>query len=258
VLIIPAVDIRKGRAVRLVQGRADREIVYDQDPVRAAQRWAAAGARRIHVVDLDGAFEGRPRNSPVVRKIIRALPDVEVEVGGGLRTARAAADMLRAGAARCVLGTKAAEDRAFLASAAHRHPGRISLGLDAKNGMVATKGWIEVRDLRAVDLLRSLAGLPLAEVIYTDVERDGMLEGPDFARLEELVPLSPFPVIASGGVSSLEDIRRIKSLGCCGCIIGKALFDGRLDLKEALNEGQSTKAKGQSTKYEVRRTKAEG
>jgi phosphoribosylformimino-5-aminoimidazole carboxamide ribotide isomerase len=238
-LIIPAVDIRNGKAVRLVQGRADRETVYDQDPVGAARRWAEGGARRIHVVDLDGAFEGRPKNLALVLAIIRAFPKVEIEVGGGLRTEEAVRSLFEAGAARCVIGTKAAEDGAFLAALARAFPGKVSVGVDAKNGRVATKGWVEVRELRATDLVKGLAGLPLGEVIYTDIERDGMLEGPNFARLEEIRGVSSFPVIASGGVTTLEQIRRLAALGCYGCIVGKALFDGRLDLKEALALGGS-------------------
>ena len=233
-LVIPAVDIRNGKAVRLEQGRADRETVYDEDPVRAARRWADGGAKRIHVVDLDGAFEGRPRNLALTLAIVKSCRGVEVEAGGGLRSQEAVKGLLHAGAARCVIGTRAAEDRAFLAALAAAHPGRICLGLDARNGMVVTKGWVEVRKLRAVDLLAALAELPLAEVIYTDVERDGMLEGPNFARLQEILAGSRFPVIASGGVATLADIGRLREMGCFGCIIGKALFDGRLILKEAL------------------------
>jgi phosphoribosylformimino-5-aminoimidazole carboxamide ribotide isomerase len=236
-LVIPAVDIRNGKAVRLMQGRADRETVYDQDPVQAARRWAEGGARRIHVVDLDGAFEGIPRNQALVLAIIRAFPKVEIEVGGGLRTEEAVRVLFEAGAARCVIGTKAAEDRAFLEALARAYPGKVSVGVDARNGHVATKGWVEVRELLATDLVKGLAGLPLGEVIYTDIERDGMLEGPSFARLEELHGVSPFPVIASGGVTTLEQIRRLAALNCYGCIVGKALFDGRLELEEALAAG---------------------
>ena len=237
-LVIPAVDIRNGKAVRLVQGRADQETVYDEDPVRAARRWADAGARRIHVVDLDGAFGGRPANSPLILAILRAFPAIEIEASGGLRTDEAVAELLTAGAARCVIGSRAAEEPAFLARLAERYPGKVSLGLDAKGGLVATKGWVEVRELRAVELLARLQGLPLAEIIYTDIERDGMLAGPNFARLEEILRASPFPVIASGGVTTLDNVRRLRALGCYGCIIGKALFDGRLDLPATLRVGE--------------------
>jgi phosphoribosylformimino-5-aminoimidazole carboxamide ribotide isomerase len=234
--VIPAVDIKDGKAVRLVQGRADRETVYDQDPVHAARRWAEGGARRVHVVDLDGAFQGLPRNTALILEIIHAFPKTEIEVGGGLRTEEAVRTLVEAGAARCVIGTRAAEDHAFLAKVAQAFPGKVSVGVDAKNGKVVTKGWVEVRDLTATDMVKDLAGLPLGEVIYTDIERDGMLEGPSFLRLQEIRAVSPFPVIASGGVTTVEQLRRLREMGCYGAIVGKALFDGRMDLAAALAE----------------------
>lgn len=233
-LVIPAVDVRNGKAVRLVQGRADRETVYDQNPMDAARRWVDGGARRVHLVDLDGAFGGEPKNAAHTLGIIRAFPDREFEIGGGLRTEAAVREFIEAGAARCVIGTKAAEDRGFVARIAKSFPGRISIGVDAKNGKVVTKGWVEVRDLEATALVRDLAGLPLGEIIYTDIERDGMLTEPNFGRLEELMAVSPFPVILSGGVAALAHIERAKVIGCYGCIVGKALFDGRIELHAAL------------------------
>lgn len=233
-LVIPAVDVRNGKAVRLVQGRADRETVYDQNPIDAARRWIDGGASRVHLVDLDGAFDGEPKNAAHTIGIIRAFPEREFEIGGGLRTEAAVRKFVEAGAARCVLGTKAAEDRGFVERVAKAFPGRISVGVDAKNGKVVTKGWVEVRDLEATALVRDLAGLPLGEIIYTDIERDGMLTEPNFGRLEELMKVSPFPVIASGGVATLAHIQRAKQIGCYGCIVGKALFDGRIEIRAAL------------------------
>jgi phosphoribosylformimino-5-aminoimidazole carboxamide ribotide isomerase len=233
-LVIPAVDIKGGKAVRLVQGKADQETVYYQDPLDAAKRWRDLGARRIHIVDLDGAFEGRPRNVALTLKLLERLTDVELEIGGGLRTAEAVAELLDAGAARCVIGTKAIEDPAFVADLARSYPGRISVGLDAKDGYVAVKGWVEVSGRLAVDVAGELAPLPLGEVIYTDIERDGMLEGPNFSRLAEMQTASKHPVIASGGVTDLEQVRRLREMGVYGCIIGKALFDGRMALPDAL------------------------
>ena len=233
--LIPAVDIKNGQAVRLVQGKADRQTVYDQDPVHAAEQWAAAGAKRIHIVDLDGAFEGQPRNRAVTLCILKALAArVEIELGGGLRTAEILGEFLQAGAARCVIGTKALEDQAFLRQVSGRYPGRINLGLDAKNGKVVTRGWVQTTDILATDLLKSLAALPLGEVIYTDIERDGMLEGPNFAQLQEIKRNSPFPLIASGGVTTVAQIERCAELGCFGAIVGKALYDGRIRVDEAL------------------------
>ncbi|MCX7805971.1 MAG: HisA/HisF-related TIM barrel protein, partial [Planctomycetota bacterium] len=178
-LVIPAVDIKGGKVVRLEQGRSDRETVYSDDPVEAALRWERMGARRIHVVDLDGAFSGRPQNMAAVLAILKAVR-AEVEVGGGLRTESDISAMLDAGAARCVLGTRAAGDRAFLSRVAGRYPGRISVGIDAKDGAVVTHGWVSSGGIRATDLAAGLRGLPLGEIIYTDVSRDGMLQGPNF------------------------------------------------------------------------------
>ena len=240
-LIIPAVDIKAGKAVRLRQGLADQQTVYDADPVHAARRWAEAGARRIHVVDLDGAFEGRPRNRELTLAILRALCPahgnarrVEIEIGGGLREVEAIAAFLDAGAARCVIGTKALEDRGFLTDLAARYPGRINVGLDAKDGKLVTKGWVQQSDTLATDLVRSLAGLRLGEVIYTDIERDGMLSGPNLKRLEEMKQASPFPLIASGGISALDHVRACRALGCFGAIVGKAFYDGALDVRAAM------------------------
>lgn len=231
--VIPAVDIKGGKAVRLVQGKADQETVYDEDPVRAARRWADTGARRIHIVDLDGAFDGRPKNAELTFAILKEIRGVEIEVGGGLRSAEAVAELFDAGAARCVIGTKAAEDRNFLKDLANRHPGKLCVGVDAKDGKVVTKGWVEVSSLLAVDLIAELYDLPLGEVIYTDIDRDGMLQGPNLKRMAEIRDACPFPLIASGGVTTLENVKALRELGCFGCIIGKALYDGRLDIQQA-------------------------
>ncbi|MGD0089218.1 MAG: 1-(5-phosphoribosyl)-5-[(5-phosphoribosylamino)methylideneamino] imidazole-4-carboxamide isomerase [Planctomycetota bacterium] len=241
-LIIPAVDIKDGKAVRLRQGLAEQQTVYDADPVHAARRWAEAGAKRIHVVDLDGAFEGQPRNRELTLAILRALRPpsqgtarrIEIEIGGGLRDAAAVSAFLDAGAARCVLGTKALDDRAFLTDLAARYPGRINAGLDARDGRLVTQGWVQQSATLATDLVRSLAGLPLGEVIYTDIERDGMLSGPNLKRLEEMKKASPFPLIASGGISALDHVRACRALGCFGAIVGKAFYDGALEIREAM------------------------
>ncbi|MFH0938689.1 MAG: 1-(5-phosphoribosyl)-5-[(5-phosphoribosylamino)methylideneamino]imidazole-4-carboxamide isomerase [Planctomycetota bacterium] len=234
-LLIPAVDIKSGRAVRLKQGLADQETVYDTDPVHAARRWADAGARRIHIVDLDGAFDGTPKNRAIILQIIAALAStLELEIGGGLRVEETITELLDAGAARCVIGTRALEDRVFLKRLTDCYPGRINLGLDAKDGKVVTRGWVQASDIVAADFVRSLNDLRLGEVIYTDVSRDGMLEGPNFQQLHEILRASPFPLIASGGVTTIEQIRQCRDMGCFGAIIGKALYDGRLDLKMAL------------------------
>ncbi len=235
-LVIPAVDIKDGKAVRLRQGKAGETTVYDDDTLRAARRWADEGARRIHIVDLDGAFDGAPKNAALTLAILNAFAAThEIEIGGGLRTEDAIARFIEAGAARCVLGTKALDDRAFLEKLAHRFPGKINVGIDAKDGFVVTKGWVEVSVTQATDMVRQLAGIPLGEIIYTDIDRDGMLEGPNLKRLEEMCAASSFPVIASGGVTTLENVRECKALKCCGAIVGKAFYDGRMELRDALD-----------------------
>lgn len=234
-LVIPAVDIKSGQAVRLKQGKAEEKTVYDESPVNAARRWADGGARRIHIVDLDGAFDGLPKNAAHTLEILKAFGAThEIEIGGGLREIDAVARFIDAGAARCVIGTKALEDRAFLERLAAKFPGRINVGIDAKDGLVAVKGWVEVSGTKATDMVKALADLPLGEIIYTDIDRDGMLQGPNWKRLEEMRAASPFPLIASGGVTTLEHVRDCKALKCFGAIVGKAFYDGKMTLSEAL------------------------
>jgi len=236
--MIPAVDIKDGRAVRLKQGRADQQTIYDENPVRAAKRWADSGAKRIHIVDLDGAFEGKPRNAAIVLEILKAFSaQHEIEIGGGMRTAESIQTFLQAGAARVVVGTKALEDISFLAGLTERFPGRINLGLDAKGGKIVTKGWVQVSEVLATDLVERFSDMAIGEVIYTDIETDGMLQGPNFKQIEQMLNASPFPVIASGGVTTLENIRDCKKMGCYGAIVGKALYDGRMEVAEALKAG---------------------
>ena len=233
-LIIPAVDMKNRKAVRLKQGNADRQTVYDEDPVHAARRWVDAGAKRIHIVDLDGAFEGVPKNQDLTLTILEAFAStVEVQIGGGLRSCELIADFIAANAARCVIGTKALEDRDFLKNLASRFPGKISVGIDAKDGKTVIKGWVETSDTLAVDLVSSLYEVPLAEVIYTDIDRDGMLQGPNLKRLKEMRGACPFPLIASGGITTLEHVKACSGLGCYGAIIGTALYDGRIELAAA-------------------------
>ncbi|MEI6233273.1 MAG: 1-(5-phosphoribosyl)-5-[(5-phosphoribosylamino)methylideneamino]imidazole-4-carboxamide isomerase [Planctomycetota bacterium] len=235
-LVIPAVDIKDGKAVRLKKGLANEKTVYDNDPVNAARRWADGGAKRIHIVDLDGAFDGAPKNAAITLNILKAFAGThEIQIGGGLRTEDAIARFIDAGAARCVVGTKALEDRAFLEKLANRFPGKVSVGIDAKDGMVATKGWVDVSTTLATDMVAQLKGIPLGEIIYTDIDRDGMLEGPNLKRLEEMSVASPFPLIASGGVTTLENVRECAAMKCYGAIVGKAFYDGRMELKDALD-----------------------
>jgi phosphoribosylformimino-5-aminoimidazole carboxamide ribotide isomerase len=233
--VIPAIDVKDGRCVRLRQGDMAAETVYSEDVPSSAARWQKQGADLIHVVDLNGAVDGEPKNLPQIEAVMKAV-NAKVQVGGGIRTMHTVRRYLQAGVARVVLGTAALTDRAFLTQACREFPRRILLGLDARDGQVAVKGWTSLSATKATDLLKELAGFDLGAVIYTDIARDGMLGGPNLDALREVVELSSFPVIASGGITSIEDLEAVQSLGprVEGAIIGKALYDGKLDYREAL------------------------
>jgi phosphoribosylformimino-5-aminoimidazole carboxamide ribotide isomerase len=232
-LILPAIDLRGGQCVRLRQGDYAQETVFGSDPAAMAQRWVGQGATYLHLVDLDGAREGRPVNGDSVRRLVAAA-GVPCQLGGGLRTEAHIAEALAWGVARVVLGTRALKDPAWLEDVCDRFPGRIVLGIDARNGQVATDGWLEVSTRPALDLARQCATWPLAALVYTDISRDGMLQGPNLEALAEMAAAVRLPVIASGGVSTREDVRQLAGLGLAGCIIGRALYDGELDLAEAI------------------------
>jgi phosphoribosylformimino-5-aminoimidazole carboxamide ribotide isomerase len=235
VLVIPAIDLKDGRCVRLRQGDMAAETVYSDDAQAVARRWQEQGADLIHVVDLNGAVDGKPRNLPQIEAVMKAV-GVNVQVGGGIRSIETVRQYLHAGVSRVVLGTAALTDRVFLERTCREFPRRVVLGLDARHGNVAVKGWTEVSDVRAVDLLKELSGFALGAVIYTDIARDGMLSGPNISALEEIVASSPFPVIASGGISKIDDLLAVRSLGprVEGAIVGKALYDGMLDYRAAV------------------------
>jgi len=234
-LVIPAIDLKDGRCVRLRQGDMAAETVYSEDIPAVARRWQEQGAAVIHVVDLNGAVEGEPRNLPQIELVMRHV-DVRVQVGGGIRNIQTVRRYLTAGVSRVVLGTAALTDRAFLEQACKEFPRRILLGLDARDGKVAIKGWTAVSDRLATDVLKDMAGCEIGAVIYTDIARDGMLAGPNIRALQEVVERSSFPVIASGGVTKLEDLLAVQALGprIEGAIVGKALYDGKLDLRAAI------------------------
>jgi phosphoribosylformimino-5-aminoimidazole carboxamide ribotide isomerase len=234
-LIIPAIDLKDGRCVRLRQGDMAAQTVYSEDVVAVARRWRDSGAELIHIVDLNGAVDGSPKNLVHIQKILAAVP-AKIQVGGGIRTIGTIHEYIALGVSRVVLGTAAVHDRSLLDEACRKFPGRIVLGLDAKGGKVAVQGWTSLSKVRAVDLLRELSEYPLAAVIYTDIARDGMLTGPNVPALRDIVAQSAFPVIASGGISSKDDLEAIRQLGprIEGAIIGKALYDGKVDLGEAI------------------------
>jgi len=231
--IIPAVDIRGGRCVRLYQGDFQRETVFGDDPVAVALSWQEAGATRLHVVDLDGAREGRPVNARVIGHLIEALL-IPVQVGGGLRDRQSIDLYLEAGANRVVLGTAAVKDPALLAEAIAEHGQRIVVGVDARVGMVAVEGWQEETPLAAAELMSELAAKGVPRFIYTDALRDGTLQGPDFAAVEAVLARVGVPVTYAGGVSNIADLVRLASLPLEGAIIGQALYTGAVDFQQAL------------------------
>jgi phosphoribosylformimino-5-aminoimidazole carboxamide ribotide isomerase len=234
-IVIPAIDLKDGRCVRLRQGDMSAETVYSDDAAAVAVGWQARGAGLIHIVDLNGAVAGRPRHIDHVQNILGAV-SVKIQVGGGIRDIETIRRYFDLGVWRVVLGTAALRDRQLLQQACQEFPGRIMLGLDAKNGMVAVQGWTAVSDYAAGALLRDLAVVPLGGVIYTDIARDGMLTGPNIQALREVIRQSTCAVIASGGISRIEDLRAVQSLGprIEGAIVGKALYDGTLDLADAI------------------------
>lgn len=235
--IIPAVDIKNGRCVRLSQGKADQETVYSDNPQEMAEHWDEEGAPLIHVVDLDGAFEGSPKNSEIVKKIIYSSSG-DIQVGGGIRTLSSIEEYIKAGAYRVILGTIAQKEPDFVEQACKKFPGKIIVGIDARDGFVAVKGWVEVSDQRATDLAEKMRNYGIAGFIFTDISRDGMLQGPNLGSIKEFAEAAQLPVIASGGVSRLEDIKnliKLESSGVEGVIIGKALYDKTLSYRDAKN-----------------------
>ena len=232
-LILPAIDLRGGQCVRLQQGDYARETVFGADPAAMARRWVEQGAAFLHLVDLDGAREGRPVNGPSVRAIVAAA-GVPCQLGGGIRSETDVAEVLGWGVSRVILGTRVLQDPAWCEMVCRRFPGRVALGIDARNGMVATQGWLETSACRALDLARRCADWPLAAIVYTDISRDGMLQGPNVEATAEIAAAVPVPVIASGGVTTLDDVARLAGRGLAGCIVGRALYEGRLDLAAAI------------------------
>jgi phosphoribosylformimino-5-aminoimidazole carboxamide ribotide isomerase len=231
--VIPAIDLRGGLCVRLRQGDYDRETVFGDDPAAMAARWEAAGATLIHLVDLDGAKAGRPLNVEPVQQIIRQV-SVPCQLGGGVRDETTIATWLGAGIERVIVGTAALRDPDWFAAMIRSYPGRLVLGLDARDGKVAADGWLETSSVQAVALARRFDDLPLAAIIYTDIARDGTLDGPNLEATRTLAENVSLPVIASGGVGSLADLERLASLPLAGCIVGRALYEQRFSLGEAI------------------------
>lgn len=237
IVVIPAVDMREGRAVRLSQGDFNRETRYFENPFDAAKNWVEFGAKRLHLVDLDAAEKGKPAHRDVVAKIVRNL-GVPVEIGGGIRSMDVVEDYLGMGVEWVIVGTAAVDDRDFVLKAASRFPGRIILGIDARDGLVKTKGWVEETTLTAVDLALSYNDAAIAAIIYTDISRDGVGGGVDIDGTRKLAAEGGIPTIASGGIKDISDIRSVKALegdGVIGVIAGRSLYEGTLDLAEAIS-----------------------
>ena len=234
--IIPAIDLLDGACVRLHQGDYDQVTRFSDDPVAQARSWQAQGATRLHLVDLDGARRGEPVNDAVVRAITASL-DIPVQLGGGVRSLERAEDLLACGLDRVILGTVAIEQPQLVTELAGRHPGRIIVGIDAKHGRVATRGWIEQSDVLATDLAQRLSDAAIAAIISTDIATDGTLAGPNLQALRAMAEASRVPVIASGGIGCMADLLSLlalEPLGVSGVVVGRALYDGRVDLAEAI------------------------
>jgi phosphoribosylformimino-5-aminoimidazole carboxamide ribotide isomerase len=239
--ILPAIDLRGGKCVRLRQGDYAQETVFGDDPVAMARQWESLGADRLHLVDLDGAKAGRPINHEIVREIVRTLK-IPCELGGGFRSDESVRFMLEdVGLDRAIIGTQALKEPEWFKALVEKYPGRVALGLDARDGMVATAGWLETSTVSARDLAQQFSGLPLAAVIYTNIANDGMMQGVDEATIADMIHLAEMglPVIASGGVTTLDDVRRLEAvhreqLRLVGAIIGRAIYEGTIRVEEAV------------------------
>jgi len=234
-ILYPAIDLKDGQAVRLLRGDMDKATVFNDDPAAQARAFVAAGCDWLHLVDLNGAFAGAPVNAAAVEAILAAC-DVPAQLGGGIRDMATIEAWLSKGLARVILGTVAVENPDLVREAARAFPGQVAVGIDARNGMVATKGWAEETDVNATDLARSFEDAGVAAIIYTDIQRDGAMQGPNVEATAALARAVSIPVIASGGVSSIADLVALRDCGAAlnGAISGRALYDGAIDLKEAL------------------------
>ena len=235
-IIYPAIDIRGGRCVRLTKGRFDAETVFADDPAQMALKWAGLGAEFLHLVDLDGALAGEGKNVPVIERILKSV-NIPVQLGGGIRNLATIEKLLDLGVTRLILGSAAVKNPELVQEACKKYPGHIAVGIDAKNGEVAIEGWGQGSGVAATELAKKMASFGVETIIYTDISRDGMLSGVNVESTAALARACGVPIIASGGVASIEDIRRVKAVesdGVQGCIIGKAIYTGAVDLKEAL------------------------
>ncbi len=235
-ILIPAIDLKDGQCVRLKQGRMDETTVFSNRPLDMAQRWVDEGAKRLHLVDLNGAFDGRPINGEVVEEIAKAFPDLPIQIGGGIRDAKTVQAYLDAGVQYCIIGTKAVEDPDFVVQLCQQFAGHIIVGIDAKNGMVATDGWDKVSTVSAIDLAHKFEQAGVSSIVYTDIARDGMMTGPNIEATAELARAISIPVVISGGMSNMQDIHNacsIEDAGVIATILGRSIYEGTIDLQEA-------------------------
>lgn len=235
-LVIPAIDLKDGQCVRLRQGRMDDSTVFSSDPVDIAGRWVEQGARRLHLVDLNGAFAGKPVNGDIVQRIAKAFPNLPIQIGGGIRSQEIIEAYLAAGVQYVIIGTKAVKEPEFVTEMCKRFPGHIIVGLDAKDGMVAIDGWAEVTSVTAVELAKRFRDDGVDSIVYTDISRDGMMQGVNVEATVALAQQSGLPVIASGGVTDMRDIEalaKVADQGIAGAITGRAIYEGTLDLRTA-------------------------
>ncbi|PXF31643.1 1-(5-phosphoribosyl)-5-[(5-phosphoribosylamino)methylideneamino] imidazole-4-carboxamide isomerase [Pokkaliibacter plantistimulans] len=235
-LVIPAIDLKDGQCVRLRQGRMDDSTVFSSDPVDMAGRWVEQGARRLHLVDLNGAFAGKPVNGDIVQRIAKAFPNLPIQIGGGIRSQEIIEAYLAAGVQYVIIGTKAVKEPEFVTDMCKRFPGHIIVGLDAKDGMVAIDGWAEVTSVTAVELAKRFRDDGVGSIVYTDISRDGMMQGVNVEATVALAQQSGLPVIASGGVTDMRDIEalaKVADQGIAGAITGRAIYEGTLDLRTA-------------------------
>ncbi len=235
-LIIPAIDLKDGECVRLRQGRMDDSTVFSGKPVDMAARWVDAGARRLHLVDLNGAFAGEPVNGEVVKDIAKAYPDLPIQIGGGIRSGETIEAYLKAGVEYVIIGTKAVKEPDFVTEMCQQFPGHIIVGIDAKKGLVATDGWAEVTEVKAADLAKRFESDGVSSIVYTDIDRDGMMQGVNVEATLAMAKASSIPVIASGGITNMDDIvalNKVADQGILGAITGRAIYQGTLDVAEA-------------------------
>ena len=235
-LIIPAIDLKDGQCVRLRQGEMDDSTVFSDNPVATAQRWVDEGCRRLHLVDLNGAFAGTPVNGDAVTAIAKEFPELPIQIGGGIRDLETIEFYLNAGVSYVIIGTQAVKQPSFVAEACAAFPGKIIVGLDARDGRVATDGWAEVSALQATDLARRFAGDGVSAIVYTDIARDGMMQGVNVEATLDMAQAGGIPIIASGGITNMRDIRALAALhsaGITGAITGRAIYEGSLDLAQA-------------------------